>query len=158
MKTIAKSVEIRFMIRRDMASVMSIESRCFEHAWEEDSFLFYLRQQDRMCMVAELDGKVVGYMVYWLAGPVIQVSRFAVDPEFQRNGIGYQMARCLIEKVERHKYRKKASIYVRESNLDAQLFFRRVGFLAVRTLRSWFDETGESAYQFVYTKGLRECY
>lgn len=157
MKTIPKSkslVEMRFMIRRDMASVMSIENRCFEHAWEEDNFLFYLRQRDRIGMVAERDGQVVGYMVYWLAGPVIQVSRFAVDPEFHREGIGYEMARCLIEKVERHEYRKKASIYIRETNLDAQLFFRRVGFLAVRTLRDWFDETGESAYQFVYTKRL----
>ena len=35
---------------------------------------------------------------------------------------------------------------VRESNLDAQCFFRAIGFKAVSVLRDFYDDTDEDAY------------
>jgi len=39
---------------------------------------------------------------------------------------------------------------VRETNLDAQLFFRRMGFRAVSVLRDFYDDTVEDAYVMQY--------
>ena len=55
-------VHIRWMIRRDMPSVLAIEQECFEFPWYEDDFVRCLRQRNCIGMVAELDDKVVGYM------------------------------------------------------------------------------------------------
>jgi ribosomal-protein-alanine N-acetyltransferase len=46
----------------------------------------------------------------------------------------------------RFEYRNKLSLEVRETNLDAQLFFRRLGFQAISVLRDFYEETPEDAY------------
>ena len=40
---------------------------------------------------------------------------------------------------------------VRESNLAAQLFFKKMGFKAVLVLRSHYDDTDEDAYVMRFT-------
>src|SRR5687768_6635477 len=55
-------VHIRWMIRRDMPEVLSIETQCFEFPWTEEDFLRCLRQRNCIGMVAEQGEKVVGFM------------------------------------------------------------------------------------------------
>ena len=57
-------VHIRWMIRRDMPSVLGIEQSCFEFAWNEDDFIRCLRQRNCIGMVAEIDDEIVGFMIY----------------------------------------------------------------------------------------------
>jgi ribosomal-protein-alanine N-acetyltransferase len=45
---------------------------------------------------------------------------------------------------------------VRETNLQAQLFFKAVKFTALRVLRDHFDDTGESAYLMRYRLPMSE--
>ena len=74
-------VHIRWMIRRDMPSVLDIESRCFEFAWSEDDFIRCLRQRNCIGMVAEEDNQVVGFMIYELHKNRLHILNFAVDPQ-----------------------------------------------------------------------------
>jgi ribosomal-protein-alanine N-acetyltransferase len=39
---------------------------------------------------------------------------------------------------------------VRESNIDAQLFFRSLGFRAISVLRGFYDDSAEDAYLMQY--------
>ena len=39
---------------------------------------------------------------------------------------------------------------VRETNLDAQLFFKQIGFRAVSVLRDFYDDSDEDAYLMQY--------
>jgi len=59
-KSIPLKVQIRWMIRRDMAEVLRIERESFEYHWTEEDFLCCLRQRNCIGMVAEADGQVVG--------------------------------------------------------------------------------------------------
>ncbi len=59
-------VHIRWMIRRDMPSVIEIEENSFEFPWSEDEFIRCLRQRNCIGMVAELSEQVVGFMIYEL--------------------------------------------------------------------------------------------
>ncbi len=45
-------VQIRWMIRRDMAEVLRIERESFEYHWTEEDFLCCLRQRNCIGMVA----------------------------------------------------------------------------------------------------------
>ena len=70
-------VHIRWMIRRDMAEVLAIEADSFEYPWSEDDFIRCLRQRNVIGMVAELDDRIVGFMVYELG---VGKSRFLTLP------------------------------------------------------------------------------
>lgn len=142
-------VHIRWMIRRDMAEVLSIEAESFEFPWLEEDFIRCLRQRNCIGMVAEYDERVVGFMIYELNKTRIQVLNFATAVEYQRRGVGSQMVAKLIGKLSNQR-RTRIALEVRETNLPAQLFFRTSGFRAVSVLRDYYEDTPEDAYAMQY--------
>jgi [ribosomal protein S18]-alanine N-acetyltransferase len=142
-------VHIRWMIRRDMAEVLQTEQESFEYSWTEEDFLKCLRQRNCIGMVAEHGEKVVGFMIYELHKSKLHVLNFAVHPAFRRQGVGQQMVAKLIGKLSSHR-RTRITLAVRETNLPAQLFFKSLGFLAVRVLRGYYEDSGEDAFLMQY--------
>ncbi len=144
-------VHIRWMIRRDMPEVLAIENRSFEFPWSDEDFIRCLRQRNCIGMVAEYDERVVGFMIYELHKNRLHVLNFAVRPEFRRRGVGRSMIRKLIGKLSDQR-RNRILLEIRETNLDAQLFFRDCGFRAISVLREFYEDSPEDAYlmQFRY--------
>lgn len=138
-------VHIRWMIRRDMSSVLDIESHSFEFPWSEDEFIRALRQRNCIGMVAELNEVVVGFMVYELHKNRLHILNFAVNQDYRRNGVGRSMVEKLVSKLS-YQRRSRILLEVRETNLPAQLFFKNVGFQAVSVLRDFYEDTTEDAY------------
>ena len=145
----AVGVQIRWMIRRDMPEVLAIEHESFEFNWTEEDFLACLRQRNCIGMVAEHDNHVVGFMIYELHKTRLHILNFAVGPAFRRLGIGAQMIDKLINKLSQQR-RQEIVLEVRETNLAAQLFFRAQGFKAMRVLRTYYEDSGEDAFQMQY--------
>jgi [ribosomal protein S18]-alanine N-acetyltransferase len=142
-------LHIRWMIRRDMAEVLEAELASFEYAWTEEDFLRCLRQRNCIGMVAEINDRIVGFMIYELHKGKLHVLNFAVAPSHRRAGIGRMMVRKLIGKLATHK-RSKITLAVRERNLAAQLFFRGQDFKAVRVLRDYYEDSREDAFLMEY--------
>lgn len=138
-------VQIRWMIRRDMADVLAIERQSFEFAWNEEDFLCCLRQRNCIGMVAERDDRIVGFMIYELQKSKLHILNFAVHPEFRRQNVGTQMVEKLVNKLSQQR-RREILLEVRETNLGAQMFFRGQEFKAVHVLRNHYDDTSEDAY------------
>lgn len=142
-------VHIRWMIRRDMPEVLNAEKESFEFSWTEDDFLRCLRQRNCIGMVAEQGERVVGYMIYELHKCKLHIMNFGVHPRCRRRGIGKQMVSKLISKLSSHR-RTSITVEVRETNLEAQLFFKSQGFKGVRVMRSFYEDSGEDAYLMRY--------
>ncbi len=142
-------VHIRWMIRRDMPAVLAIENNAFEFSWTEEDFIRCLRQRNCIGMVAEQDDKVVGFMIYELHKNRLHILNFAVNPDQRRNGIGNAMIGKLLGKLS-HERRNRIMLEVRETNLEAQLFFKKLGFRAISVLRDFYDDTVEDAYLMQY--------
>jgi [ribosomal protein S18]-alanine N-acetyltransferase len=142
-------VHIRWMIRRDMPEVLAIEAESFEFPWLEGDFIRCLRQRNCIGMVAEYEGRVVGFMIYELHKTRIHVLNFAVARDDRRCGVGSQLIAKLIAKLSSQR-RSRVLLEVRETNLAAQLFFRENGFRAVSVLRSYYADTPEDAYMMQY--------
>jgi ribosomal-protein-alanine N-acetyltransferase len=141
----AGKLHIRWMIRRDMAEVLKAEVASFEYAWTEDDFLRCLRQRNCIGMVAEMNDRIIGFMIYELHKNKLHVLNFAVAPGHRRAGIGRMMVKKLIGKLSTHR-RSKITLAVRERNLVAQIFFRTQDFKAVRVLRDYYEDSGEDAF------------
>jgi ribosomal-protein-alanine N-acetyltransferase len=139
------NVQIRWLIRRDMADVLRIEKQSFERPWTEEDFLCCLRQRNCIGMVAEHEHEIVGFMIYELHKSRLHILNFAVDNDFRRRSVGAQMVLRLVDKLSQQR-RSEIMLEVRERNLDAQLFFRSQSFRAVTVLRAHYDDTAEDAY------------
>src|SRR6476661_5337109 len=142
-------VHIRWMIRRDMPEVLQTEQQSFEYAWNEEDFLRCLRQRNCIGMVAEQGEKVVGFMIYELHKNKLHILNFAVHPHWRRMSVGAQMVAKLISKLSSHR-RTRITLEVRETNLTAQLFFRKQDFKAIRVLRAFYEDSGEDAFLMQY--------
>lgn len=146
---------IRWMIRRDMESVLDIERRTFRKSerWSEQELVSNLRRRNTIGLIIESkfndrDGFVTtGYVIYDLHKIHLDLLKLVVDPNFRRRGLG----KALVEKL-RHKMcpirRNRIIAYVSEDDLESHLFLRATGFLAKRTLRKYVDRDMRDAYQF----------
>jgi ribosomal-protein-alanine N-acetyltransferase len=103
-------------------------------------------------MVAEHGEKVVGFMIYELHKAKLHILNFAVHPSWRRQGVGAQMVAKLISKLSSHR-RTRITLEVRETNLAAQLFFRKQDFRAMKVLRAYYEDSGEDAFLMQYHFG-----
>lgn len=149
-ENVAQQAQIRWLIRRDMDEVLAIERSSFEFPWTEEEFLCCLRQRNCIGTVAELDHQIVGFMIYELHQSMLRILNFAVSPNLRRQGVGNQMVQRLVDKLSQQR-RREIVLEVRETNLDAQLFFANSGFRALSVLRNHYDDTLEDAYYMRYS-------
>lgn len=143
-KEVARA-HVRWMIRRDTPEVLGIEAESFEFPWLEEDFIRCLKQRNCIGMVAELDDRVVGFMIFELNKTRIHVLNFAVAAEERRKGVASQMLKKLVDKLS-YQRRSRITLEVRETNAVAQLCFRKNGFRAISVLRNFYDDTLEDAY------------
>ncbi len=139
-------VAIRWMIRRDMPEVLEIETGNFKEWWLEEDFLVELRKRNSIGMIAERDGKIVGFMVYELYKTFLQVLKFVVDEDHRRSGVGVVMVEKLLNKLSQQR-RQEIAIVVRESNLPGQLFLREMKFICTQTIPGHYIDTDEDGYE-----------
>ena len=145
----AVCVHIRWMIRRDMTAVLEIEKQNFEFPWSEDDFIRCLRQRNCIGMVAEREEEVVGFMIYELHKNRLHILNFAVADSHKRCSIGQSMVSKLVGKLSNDR-RNRIMQQVRDTYLEAQLFFKQLGFRAVSVLHDFYEDSTEDAYLMQY--------
>jgi ribosomal-protein-alanine N-acetyltransferase len=140
------------MIRRDLDAVVAIEKDSFDFPWSRAEFCIAMQQSNCVGMVAERNEELIGYMVYQINKYSIELLNFAVRSRSQRLGVGADMVRKLKDKLA-YQRRYKIVAEVRESNLDAQLFFRSQGFLCTSIHHGFYheSETSDAAYRMVFS-------
>lgn len=144
------SVHYRWMIRRDMPEVLEIENGSFEFPWDEDAFIRCLRMRNCIGRTAEINERVVGFMIYEIHKSRFHLLNMAVHKEFRRRGIGKKLLLHLFNKLSDER-RNRVMLEIRETNLSAQLFFRAIGFRAISLLRDFYEDTPEDAYLMQYS-------
>lgn len=135
-------VPVRWMIRDDVAAVLSIEAASFDRGWGAADLLRALRGGGVVGVVAESGGDVAGFMVYWPRGRTVHVLRMAVGPRFRRRGVGRQLLERLSARLA-PSGRTRIEVEVDERWLGAQLFLRACGFRAVAVARGGGEDRGD---------------
>lgn len=141
------STQIRWMVRRDMADVMSIENGSFDHPWEEADFVDCLKSRSVIGLVVEREDVIVAFAIYELSAGVLYVLNMAVHPAFRHEGVGSGLLNKLIGKLS--EKRPDIVVDVREENVDCQMFLKRNDFTCREILKEHYDN-GETAYRFRY--------
>jgi ribosomal-protein-alanine N-acetyltransferase len=138
------SLSFRPMTATDLDEVMAIERASFLYPWSSRFFLQELQVQCARSILAEVDGKIVGYILFWLLPGVIDIHNVAVHTAFRRHGI----ARLLLEQViseARGRSLSRVTLEVRQSNIPAQRLYESLGFVIMGIRRGYYSDDGEDA-------------
>jgi ribosomal protein S18 acetylase RimI-like enzyme len=96
--------------------------------------MYYLRRDPDASQVAEMGGKVVGFMLSDLRGGEFGleetsgwIERFGVDPDFQGRSIGRRLFEAVVEHLKRQGATTVRTL-VEKKDSELATFLRAVGF------------------------------
>jgi [ribosomal protein S18]-alanine N-acetyltransferase len=132
------------MTTADIESVIAIERASFQFPWSTRFFLDELQVDCARSILAEVEGRIVGYVLFWFLAEEVDIHNIAVHPDFRRRGIG----RLLLEEVvaaARRQERLRVTLDVRFSNAPAQNLYRSFGFVIRGLRKGYYSDNGEDA-------------
>ncbi len=125
-------VKVRPVERGDIPMLLAIEEACFEDFWRYDARSFEdIAATHPYFVVAELNGKVVGYQFNALEGEFGYLVRIAVHPSVSGQGIG---ARLMSEAIDFFKKAKVLRIMLntQDDNTHAHRLYEWFGFVRIQ--------------------------
>jgi [ribosomal protein S18]-alanine N-acetyltransferase len=111
----------------EIDSILKIEKESFKSSWSIEGLVSELSSPNSHFIVAEHEGKIVGYALAWLViGDEVHLLKLAVASGFRRRGIASALVAYIINEF------KTASLIlleVREKNAEARNFYKKLGFI-----------------------------
>ena len=87
------------MVPADLDEVMAIERTSFRHPWSAKFFLEELQVACARSILAQINDKIVGYVLFWLLPEEIDIHNIAVHTGFRRQHIGQTLLHQVIEQA-----------------------------------------------------------
>ncbi len=140
---------IRDMTADDLDEVYELETACFSHPWTKNMFAGELTQTTTTYMVAEKDGKIVGYMGMYQALDEGNVTNIAVLPEYRRLGIASALLNSFINLCIDKKL-CFLTLEVRKSNIGAISLYKKFGFTEVGLRPKYYDNSEDAVLMTRY--------
>ena len=144
---------IRKMTEADLPRVLELEAECFpEGPWPEKEYRYELFENPfSKLMVYEEDGKILGYIDWWILYDKAQLANIGVALSARHKGI----ARVLMDECIKDANKEGCetlSLEVRVSNMAALKLYRAYGFIEAAIRRNYY-ENGEDAILMVLPLG-----
>ncbi len=139
MMTVAPVVHFRPMTLADIPTVLDLERSTFPQPWSEGIFRDELALSDRVYVVAERDGQLVGFAGLMLVSDDAHVTTLAVNANARKGGLGTQL---MLELVEAGLGRgaRNLTLEVRSTNEGAQRLYERFGMVAVGVRKHYYRD------------------
>jgi ribosomal-protein-alanine N-acetyltransferase len=138
----ASAVEIRRLIYADLPQVVAIERRAFTTPWSLAMFVLELSKPSGICLAAEVENELVGYLICSRYDTVWHVMNVAVDIDRRRRGIATALIAALLERIGDDA---QVTLEVRKSNAGALSLYERFGFRSAGVRRRYYADNGEDA-------------
>lgn len=132
------------MAPSDLDEVMAIERTAFRYPWSSRFFLEELQVPCARSFLAEVNGKIIGYVLFWLLPEEADIHNIAVHADFRRQGIGQALLQRVLEQA-RKRNSSRVTLEVRISNIVAQSLYQSVGFMVRGVRKGYYSDDGEDA-------------
>lgn len=143
------SVIYRRMTLEDVPQVHEIELKTFHTPWSYQSFVDEMTTNKcARYIVAEEDGKVLGYAGAWMIFDEGHITNIAVDESVRGKGIGAGVTKALMQYAANLGV-QYMTLEVRRSNIIAQNLYKKMGFIELGVRKRYYEDNGEDAYLYV---------
>ncbi|WP_077369648.1 ribosomal protein S18-alanine N-acetyltransferase [Anaerosalibacter sp. Marseille-P3206] len=136
---------IKEMTEEHIDDVIEIEKISFTTPWSKDSFVVEITQNMlAKYVVAEADGKIVGYGGIWLIIDEGHITNIAVHKDYRGLGIGKKIIEGLIDVCSVRNIRAM-TLEVRKSNEVAKNLYKQYGFKEYGIRPKYYADDNEDA-------------
>ena len=137
-------VIIRRMTMADVDGVAAVEAATFPTPWSRDAFISEMKNVAARYLVAETDGRVIGYAGAWIILDESHITNIAVLSEYRGQGIGRRLTEGLMQYLS-NLGAAYATLEVRKSNVVAQNLYVSLGFIKLGVRKRYYEDNGEDA-------------
>ena len=128
-----------------MAEIMAIERTAYAYPWSERFFRQEMQVGCARSLLAEIDGRIAGYILFWLLPGEIDIHNIAVHGDFRRRGLGRSLLGNVINEA-RSRALSRVTLEVRKSNTVAQKLYESLGFSVSGIRKGYYSDDGEDAF------------
>ena len=125
-------------------AIAELEKLCFSDPWSEKSIAYELNNPLALWLVAEVDGRVAGYIGSQTVPPESDMMNVAVHPDFRRQGIAEALVSALWEQLHQAG-NSSLTLEVRASNASAIALYQKLGFVQIGCRPNYYRNPKEDA-------------
>lgn len=133
------AVSLRPCTEADLPAILNIECASYPTAWTRTAFVHELHNHHGRFVVAEHQGRIVGYVCSWLIIDEVHILNIAVQPDCRRRGIGRALLGQTLAQA-RQTGAHRANLEVRRSNRAAIGVYRKFGFETVSVRHKYYAD------------------
>lgn len=133
-------MKIKPFEKKYLDDVYEIEKICFSNPWSKEDLERQIDTETSHFLVADMDGRAVGYMGLQIFAGEGYVTNVAVLPEYRGRGI----AKALIAEQMKNDM-EFITLEVRESNTPAIHLYKKSGFETVGVRLDFYSDPTENA-------------
>lgn len=133
------AVSLRPCTEADLPAILNIERASYPTAWTRTAFVHELHNHHGRFVVAEHQGRIVGYVCSWLIIDEVHILNIAVQPDCRRRGIGRALLGQTLAQA-RQTGAHRANLEVRSSNRVAIGVYRKFGFETVSVRHKYYAD------------------
>ena len=144
-------IKYRFATLEDFEAVQKIENECFKEPYStEDLHYEFEGNPVNKIIVAENDGKVIGFIDFLITFNSSTIMQVAVTKEFRSKGIATQLLSEMENSFPKEidDIVESITLEVRESNEAAQKLYLKNGYKIV-VVKSHYYKDGENAVYMI---------
>ena len=140
----ASEYTIRRMTLADVDGVAAVEAATFPTPWSRDAFISEMKNVAARYLVAEKDGRIIGYAGAWIILDESHITNIAVLKDERGQGIGRALTHGLMQYLS-NLGAAYATLEVRKSNEVAQNLYVSLGFIKLGVRKRYYEDNGEDA-------------
>ncbi len=135
-------LRIRRLSYSDLPSVLAIERRSFPAPWSLAMFVLELSKPSGVCLAAESEEGLIGYLVCSRYADIWHLMNVAVDRQVRRRGVASALIDAMLAEAGRDE---RYTLEVRISNAGAISMYEELGFRRAGRRRRYYHDNGEDA-------------
>ena len=139
-----ETINIKQASKDDVDALCVIESACFNTPWTRIGFADFFENECSLCLIASIDGCVVGYVGMYIIDDVCEITNIATLPEYRKRKVATSLMNELIDICKARSVRR-VILEVRASNLTAISFYKKIGFYEVGIRKGYYKNPKEDA-------------
>jgi ribosomal-protein-alanine N-acetyltransferase len=135
------------MVEEDLDSVLEIEHLSFPHPWRRTTFIGELANYPISIpfgIIHRSNDRLVGYIILWFIQEEVQISNFALHPDFRKKGVGKAVLCDILDKVTKEGA-EEIFLEVRPSNHGARSLYEKLGFKILGVRKNYYQSPVEDA-------------
>jgi ribosomal-protein-alanine N-acetyltransferase len=151
-----KTLWLRSITAEDLPAVVALDQRSLGGLWTLAGYQRELDSLNSDILILQPDASatILGMACLWEILEEAHITLIAVDPPFQRQGLGQTLLYALLVRAWQRQL-EWATLEVRPSNLAAIALYRQFGFQEIGQRKGYYQDTGENAL-ILWRDGLQK--